>query len=191
MDIESKQRVAENSKSDYTTSEHFRTLFTEDANGLYLLSFLLTADHEMAERCFVAGLDDCMNENSVFQEWVHSWARRIIVRNAIRMVAPHLGPTRSMSATFDSASMRDFSRMPWQDAVLENVLMLEDLERFVYVLSVLERCSDPDCAALLGISLQDVREARVHALKQIADRTRQTAAPPSRLSSVGVGRSEQ
>jgi hypothetical protein len=49
-------------KSEDTTSDDFRKLFTED-NNLYLLSFLLTANCEEAERCFVAGLADCVDGN--------------------------------------------------------------------------------------------------------------------------------
>ena len=54
-------RIAESRTNQYATSEDFRQLFTEDSRGLYLLSFLLTANHEMAERCFVASLDECLN----------------------------------------------------------------------------------------------------------------------------------
>ena len=61
-------RIAENNKSEYATNEDFCKLFTEDVKGLYLLSFLLTVDHEKAEQCFVAGLDGCVNGNSVFRE---------------------------------------------------------------------------------------------------------------------------
>src|SRR5258707_13897075 len=49
-------------------SNDFRELFTED-NNLYLLSFLLTANCEEAERCFVAGLADCVDGNPVFKVW--------------------------------------------------------------------------------------------------------------------------
>jgi hypothetical protein len=42
-------------RSRYATSEDFRKLFTEGVSSLYLLSFLLTANHEKADRCFVAG----------------------------------------------------------------------------------------------------------------------------------------
>ena len=57
-------------------------------NGLYQLSFLLTGDHEKAEKCLVAGIEDCVKENRVFREWARSWAKRIIVENAIRELKP-------------------------------------------------------------------------------------------------------
>ena len=40
----------------YTTVEDFCRLFAKGMSELYQLSFLLTADHQKAEQCFVAGL---------------------------------------------------------------------------------------------------------------------------------------
>ena len=47
------------------------------------------------------------------------------------------------------------------------VLRLEPFERFVYVMSVLERYSDPDCSVILGCARRDVIAARIRALEQI------------------------
>jgi len=44
----------------YATREEFIKILDEDMNGLYQLSFLLTGDHQTAERCFVAGIEDCV-----------------------------------------------------------------------------------------------------------------------------------
>jgi len=57
-------------------------------NGLYLLSLLLTADREKAEQCFVSGLEDAVDGNPVFKEWARSWARRVIIQNAVRVINP-------------------------------------------------------------------------------------------------------
>ena len=62
--------------------------FHDHVNYLYTLSLLLTADHDKAEQCFVGGLEDCLEGRPALQEWAHSWARRAIIRNAIRMVSP-------------------------------------------------------------------------------------------------------
>src|ERR1700704_5540359 len=75
--------------SEYATSEDFCKVFTEDVEGLYLLSYMLMADHEKAERCFVGGLEDSVNGNSVYKQWARSWARRRIIQCAIR-TAPGL-----------------------------------------------------------------------------------------------------
>src|ERR1700735_419527 len=73
----------------YASSDDFRQVFDEDMNTLYLLSYLLTADREQAERCFVSGLEDAVEGNPVFKEWARSWARRVIIINAVRAINPH------------------------------------------------------------------------------------------------------
>ena len=47
-----------------------------------------TGSHEKAEQCFVAGIEDCAQGSSVSRQWARSWARRVIIRNAVRMIAP-------------------------------------------------------------------------------------------------------
>ena len=72
----------------YASREDFHTIFNEDLRQLYHLSFLLTRDPAKAERCLVVGLEDCVRENRVFREWARSWAKRVIVQNAIRELKP-------------------------------------------------------------------------------------------------------
>lgn len=45
------------------------------------------------------------------------------------------------------------------------IIGLPDFERFVYVLTVLEGCTDRECAALLRASLTQVEDARLRALQ--------------------------
>jgi hypothetical protein len=160
--------VGASMKSEYTTSDDVRKLFTEDMNNLYLLSFLLTGNPGDAERSFVAGLADCVDGNPVFTKWARSWARRIIVRNAIRIIAPHISPARSTASASDSAK-EDPPEMPLEESPFASVLALEDFERFVYVLSVLERYPAQKCADLLGASTQEILETRIRALQHIAE----------------------
>ena len=47
------------------------------------------------------------------------------------------------------------------------VLALEPFERFVYVMTVLERYSEQECSVLLGCRRQEVVAARTRALEQI------------------------
>jgi len=154
-------------KSEYATIDDFRKLFTEDMNSLYLLSFLLMGNQEEAERSFVDGLADCVNGNPVFKKWARSWARRIIVRNAIRIIAPHIGPARSAASASDSTNESP-PKIPLVESPFAGVLALEDFERFVFVLSVLERYPVHKCAVLLGTSIQEILETRLRALQHIA-----------------------
>ena len=56
-----------------------------------------------------------------------------------------------------------------QDGPFASVFELEEFERFVYVLSVLDNYTDPECADLLESSLQEVEKARHRALQHLAD----------------------
>ena len=47
------------------------------------------------------------------------------------------------------------------------VVQLEPFERFVYVMSALERYSDLDCSLLLDCARRDVIAARIRALQQL------------------------
>ena len=44
------------SPTPYASSGDFRRIFHEERDGLYRLSFLLAADREKAEQCFVSGM---------------------------------------------------------------------------------------------------------------------------------------
>lgn len=170
-----KARVSERQATMYASGSDFCRIFKEDMNNLYLLALLLTADAEKAEQCFVSGLDDCAGANQVFKEWARSWARRTIVQDAIRLVAP-AAPDPDRGDPVPQAKAQSISHIGvaggQTPALLQNeisaVLALEPFERFTFVISVLEHYSDQECALLLGCSRQSVIMARTRALRQIA-----------------------
>jgi DNA-directed RNA polymerase specialized sigma24 family protein len=134
-------------------------------NGLYLLSFLLTADHEKAEQCFVSGLEDAVNGNRVFREWARSWARRVIIKNAVKVINPR--PVDGSAYSSPVSVNSNGKTLPAEHQVeIAAVLGLEPFERFVYVMTVLEGYSDQDCSLLLGCARRDVLAARSRALQQ-------------------------
>jgi hypothetical protein len=89
--------AADDGKKHYTALDAARRAPAEDRVRLYLLSFLLTADQAKAERCFVPGLDLAAEDNAALRDWAHSWARRIVIGNALRHSAPH-PETRALDA---------------------------------------------------------------------------------------------
>jgi DNA-directed RNA polymerase specialized sigma24 family protein len=159
-------RVHEERANQYASREDFRRIFNDDTNGLYQLSLLLTRDSVKAEQCFVGGLDDCVAENSVFREWARSWAKRAIIQNAIRKLNPRpRRPSPASPTVF--ADIDQLSSGPGRYFEIDAVLKLEDHERFVFVMSVLEHYSEHDCALLLGWSVREVREVRTHAIEEM------------------------
>jgi DNA-directed RNA polymerase specialized sigma24 family protein len=134
-------------------------------NRLYQLSYLLTADHQKAERCFVASIEACANENRVFREWARTWTKRVVVENAIRELKPR--PGRSNSSSLPSfRNQQSSSRNGHFTAGA--LLGLSDFERFVVVLCVLERYRESECALLLGCSASQVRDACARAVQALA-----------------------
>lgn len=152
----------------YATSTEFCRVYAENMNSMQLLSFLLTADLTKAEECFICGSEDCGKGGYVFREWARSWARRMIIRNAIRLLAPRADYSALTPMPSDAVNCK-FGRTQEADAAIASILGLGDFERFVFVMSALERYSDQDCCVLLGCSRQDVREARERALQHVAE----------------------
>src|ERR1700731_4453983 len=161
-------RVHEGKANQYATREDFRRILSEDTDSLHRLSLLLTRDSVKAERCFVGGLEDCVAANLVFRDWARSWAKRAIIQNAIREMNPRPRQSNPASPTI-FVDMDQLSSGPGKYFEIDAVLGLEDHERFVFVMSVLEHYSEHDCAFLLRWSVSEVREARTRALKELAD----------------------
>ena len=150
------------SPTPYASCGDFQRIFNEERDALCRLSFLLTADHEKAQQCFVSGLEDSVKGNPVFKEWARSWARRTIIQNAVRLINP-----RPMEKDAPSLFNSTGKTPATEQAEIGAVLDLAPFERFVFVMSALEHCSEHDCSILLGCSLRDVTAALGRALQQI------------------------
>jgi hypothetical protein len=98
----------------------------------------------------------------VFKEWARSWARRAIIQSTVRAINPR--PVEEPApSSFDSGG----TTLAVEQVETAAVLRPEGFERFVYVMSVLERYSDLDCSLLLGCARRDVIAARIRAFQQI------------------------
>jgi DNA-directed RNA polymerase specialized sigma24 family protein len=165
----------------YATREDFCRIFQKDMNRLYRLSFLLTADHSMAEQCFVGGLDRSHEGDPVFKEWAESWARRTIIMNAIRMMRPRPTDDR-MSAARSCAIGDQLTELPEIAAIVE----LPVFERFAFVMSVLEGYSDNECSRHLSCTRGDVVAARTRAMRRFGRSVQRL-----KLFTVGSGQETQ
>lgn len=163
--------VGRQNTNEYASVEDFHSVFTGAGNELYRLSFQLTGDHDKAEQCLIAGREECFKTTRVFKEWARSWAKRTVIQNAIRELKPRPRITSSSSSTdptyvgeSPSGRDRDFER--------DIVMALEDFERFVFVMSVLERYSEHECALLLGCARRQIEQARIRAWAKLMDAPR-------------------
>lgn len=155
---------------EYASKEELASAFESERTGLQRLAHLLTANSEAARRCVIRAFRECIASSSVSKEWVLSWTRRMIIRNAISLV---MGPGgQSLVNINDDADSGliafSLDGAPGTFVEPESILDLPELDRFVFVICVLERYSMYDCALLLGRSLRDVNEARQRVGNQIA-----------------------
>jgi DNA-directed RNA polymerase specialized sigma24 family protein len=116
----------------------------------------------------VAGID-CAAEHSTFGEWALSSAKRTIVEMAIRELKPRSHHAHSPSSMTAFHYTGRLSSGPDRHFELETILALEHFERFVFVMSVLERYSEHKCALLLECSVSEIREARPSAVEKLID----------------------
>ena len=150
------------SPASYASGVDFDRIFNEEKDSLYRLSFLLTADHEKAQQCFVSGLEDSVKGNPVFKEWARSWARRTIIQSAVRVISPRPMEDHNRVA-FNSNPRTEVIKQGEIGAVLE----LGPFERFVFVMLVLEHYPEYECSVLLACSPRDVIAARNRVLQQL------------------------
>jgi len=155
----------------HASAGDFCSVFHQDMDVLYWLALTLTSDESKAEQCFVSGLEECIEGNAVFEEWARSWSRRVVIKNAIRLMSPRPG------MTFPPPVIRQQERPHTQaEVALAALAHVSPFDRFVYVMSVLEGYSDRDCATLLRCLSTDVAEARVRALQRVRQETESSSA---------------
>jgi hypothetical protein len=161
-------------RTDYAMPADFCRMFADDVDHLYTLAWLLTADRHKAEQCLVAGLEDCLQANAVFREWAHSWAKRTVVKNAIRIISPSRNQTKTAAG------------IPEPDTQADAITSLKPFDRFVYVLSVLEKYSDRECSMLLERAVEKVVHARIRALQVVAGLGSRNVPPETVLTRVAA-----
>ena len=165
----------------YATAEDFQRLFAREMADLFCLSLHLTADAEKAESCLILAMKECLDNSTVSKEWAHIWARRMVIRNAIRLV---LGAEKAIPIDIYGEAGPDFHlqsgefRMEELDNSLA-ILELPDFDRLVFVICVLERYSILDCALLLKRATKDVDDARVRAIYHIVTAEERNRNEPS------------
>jgi len=158
-----KKRLKDEAGNDYATHSDFCGIFREHMVRLYLLAFILTGNERSAEKCFLDAFESCAQERLVFRDRALYWSRRSIIKTAVRLASP-VPPHASGLDLVGKHTVFDLD----QEISLNCVHKLPPGERFVFVMSVLERYSIRECAILLGCSDTDIVAARIRALRQIS-----------------------
>ncbi len=152
-----------NRVTEYARPTDFYRIFNDDLDGLHTVSLLLTADTQKADQCFVAGLEDCLEGNPVFRDWAKTWAKRTVIKNAIRLMSP--GTAAKIPPAKNNGTR---GAVPAAESCASAILQLPAFQRFVYVMSVLEKYPDRECALLLGCRVEEIVRSRTRALRNIA-----------------------
>ena len=147
----------------YPTMADFLRAFNEEMHSLYLLSFLLTADHDKAEQCLVSAMGECVDGIGFLMDGARPWTRAAVLKHAIQMIKP--APEHVGHVSFLTLKR---SATPPESNPFAAILLLDAFERFVFVMSILEERSEQDCAILLRCSRRDVTIARELALTRLA-----------------------
>ena len=161
--------------------------FTGEITELLRLALHLTADAEKAEICLILAMRDCFESGTVSREWLSRWARRLVVRNAIRLVLGTESEIYEDSESIFCLPASDDLRDSLRDSVA--IFQLDDFDRLAFVICVFERYSPLDCALLLRTKLNDVKAAIVRAKNQVLAGERKDQVDAGALSLGTAGHS--
>ena len=148
-------------EDEFAGEEEFVSVFESERMGLERLALLLTANTEVANRCLRLALRECIANSTVSKGWILSWARRVVIRNAVNLLMRGGGERLIETIGNWEQGLIGFSAedSPEPIANYEPILDLPEFDRLVFVICVLERYSMHDCSLLLGRSPRDVSEA--------------------------------
>jgi hypothetical protein len=133
----------------------YAEIFLDQMNCLYLLSFLVTADRHLAERCFSKALDEYVEARGGFLEWAKQEGRRAVLRHAVQIIRPVPKETYDRPFYGNARPLVSAAHQPFVA-----ITSLGAFERFVFVMSVIEALPQEECAARLNCSMEDVAIGR-------------------------------
>jgi len=148
---------------EYPGAIDYADIFIDQMNCLYLLSFLVTADMQVAERCFSKALEEHVENTCGFMDWAKHDGRRAVLRHAVQLIRPVQKQAYSCSFHWNVRPLVSAAHQPFAA-----ITSLSSFERFVFVMSVIEGLSQDECAALLNCGVEDVIIGRELAREIIA-----------------------
>jgi hypothetical protein len=136
------------------TGAEYSEIMSAEMNALYLLAFLLTTDKEKAHECLDES-GDLVDRFYDFMEWARVEGRRAVIRHAIKLMRPEPKTVQDWQE-FSVAGRQWAMGYPAFQAITN----LPAFERFVFIMTKIDRQSDGECARLLGTTSLEVSMAR-------------------------------
>ncbi len=151
-------------RDDYATCTDFCEVFRTNTTQLYLLAFLLTANHHEAGECFVGAMDNALARRNVFKGWEESWSKRCLIEHAIGAIIFQSGRREAWrDVWFQEGGENKLQTF------LDAVTLLKSIQRFVFVMTVLEGYSIKETALLLDRTPESVHNLQIEALQRLAE----------------------
>lgn len=154
----------------HANSKDFCKAFESEMNSMYLLAFLITGKHQLAERAFIRILQEVQSDNGVVKSHVSDWIRHRLIEDAISAISPRKEQQPDLWFGETEAAF-----------YINSVTQLVLVERFVFVLTVLEGYSTRECCLVLGINPHAVAEAKSSALDKLGRFVTRTNTSPGFL----------
>ena len=161
-----------------------REIFAEHRAELYWLAFLLTGNREQSVEAFTRAVNFEDTANPVFRGFMVSWARKLVIAQALAQIGLELHESMLRSEARDFSQPEDLpsrARMSADKVTRQQlesaVLALDVFERCAVLLTVFERLSIPEVALLLNAGAELVKKAQIRGLIEL---TRNIAAGPGR-----------
>jgi DNA-directed RNA polymerase specialized sigma24 family protein len=153
----------DNYRKMYATCADFVAAFDAEKERFYLLAFLLTTNHQLAEDCLVRVLSGLHKDKTVFTPHSSAWIRSRIVKDVLRNRFGRPFPEgQNRDSWFEGTAAREH---------IDAVAKLGPVERFVFVLSFLEGYTLKECGLLLNCNPRMIVEARIRALKTFGEQS--------------------
>jgi len=174
------------------TADDFEQYFAQESTDLLRLSLHLTGDAETAERCRILARRDCNLRSRVSKHRVRTWARLMVILNAIRLVCGIRSDLVSESGLEFHLQSSDYPVEALRESVA--ILALPDFDRLALVICVLERYAILDCAFLLRKTPLEVYKAILGATDRVVSvdrRKKDNDAAASSANSYGSLLGEQ
>ena len=148
--------------------------FANKRSELLWLAFLLTGDREMSVEAVVDAMDLSDAGNPFFRNWMISWSRKLVIAKALSAVEPQMAASVRHTRGRRCARRSDTPDRSWSlnrdtDKVqLERALLAIDLfPRCAVLLTVFEKVSIDDAAALLNADRESLKTAKAIGLAEL------------------------
>ena len=145
--------------------QHLMEVFEENSSELYSLAFLLTGDADGGVEAFNRALELEETENGAFGQFMHSWARKLIIVEALETIRKDLQTSKERVARTpedETTGGAKWKRRAYisREEFEEAVIAIDPFPRCAMLLTIFEGMSVQAASALLNADKKLTRKAQ-------------------------------